>query len=258
MRSPKAYLSAIVTRLAIDEVRSAREQRETYVGPWFPEPLLTDAAPGPEVTAERTDSLSMAFLLLLERLNPVERAVFLLHDVFGYEFAEIAGIVDKTEANCRQVARRARGAIEAGRPRFEASREQRDRLADRFFAAVGTGDVEGLVELLAADVAVLGDGGGKAPQWRAPIVGAGRVARLLAGLGGRLYGIGGSLERREVNGQAGALVRDPDGRLVNVFVLDIDDGTVRTVRSVINPDKLRHIGPVADAWALLRAGRGDA
>ena len=253
VESPKAYLSAVVTRLAIDELQSARAQRETYVGEWLPEPLLTDEGGlDPQEVAERSDSLSMAFLVLLERLNPVERAVFLLHDVFGYDFAEIAAVVGKSETNCRQIARRARRAIEKDRPRFVASTAEGDRLADRFFAAVTDGDVESLLELLAADAVVYGDGGGKVPQWGVPIVGVQRVARLLAGVGRRMVALGGRLERRRVNGQPGALVRDPDGRLVNVFVIDVVDGGVQTVRSVINPEKLGHLGELADVRELLR------
>ena len=253
VESPKAYLSAVVTRLAIDELRSARRRRETYSGQWLPEPLLTDdRAADPALAAEESDSLSMAFLLLLERLGPVERAVFLLHDVFGYEHREIAGIVGKSEENSRQIARRARRHVEAGRPRFEASREQRVRLAERFFAAVSDGDVDGLVELLAADAVVHGDGGGKAPQWSRPIAGAERVARLLAGVGRQIREHRGSLRLHEVNGQPGAVVVGPDGGLINVFAIDIAEGAVQTVRSVINPDKLQHLGPVADVWALLR------
>ena len=206
----------------------------------------------PAAAAEQSDSLSMAFLLLLERLGPVERAVFLLHDVFGYEHREIAEIVGRSEENCRQIARRARQRMQAGRPRFEPSREPRTRLAERFFAAVNDGDVDGLVELLASDVVVYGDGGGKAPQWSRPIVGVERVARLLAGLGRQIREHGATLQLREVNGQPGAVVLATDGRLVNVFAIDIADGAVQTVRSVINPDKLRHLGPVADVWALLR------
>jgi RNA polymerase sigma-70 factor, ECF subfamily len=256
VESPKGYLSAVVTRLAIDELRSARRRRETYSGQWLPEPLLTDdGAEDPAAAAEQSDALSMAFLLVLERLGPVERAVFLLHDVFGYEHREIAEIVARSEENCRQIARRARQRVQEGRPRFEATREERARLAERFFAAVSDGDVDGLVELLAADVVVYGDGGGKAPQWSRPIVGAERVARLFAGLGRRIGELGGSLQLREVNGQPGAVVLGPDGRLVNVFALDVSDGAVQTVRSVINPDKLQHLGPVADVWALL--GRAE-
>jgi RNA polymerase sigma-70 factor (ECF subfamily) len=257
VESTKAYLSAVVTRLAIDELESARSKRERYVGQWLPEPLLTDTgAPAPDEAAEQSDSLSMAFLLLLERLNPVERAVFLLHDVFAYDFAEVASVVGKSEANCRQIALRARRAIEAERPRFSPSAEDRDRLANRFFAAVSEGNIAGLVDVLAADAVVYGDGGGKVPQWGAPIVGVERIARLLAGLGQRMGAAGGRLERRSVNGQPGALVRDADGRLVNVFVLDVVNGAVQTVRSVINPDKLHHLGELADVRALLRRSGG--
>jgi RNA polymerase sigma-70 factor (ECF subfamily) len=260
VESPKAYLSAVVTRLAIDQLRSARARRETYVGQWLPEPLVTHGdADDPAAHVEEADSLSMAFLLLLERLSPVERAVFLLHDVFSYGYDEIATIVGKSEANCRQLASRARGHIQAEKPRFDASRRERDELAGRFFAAVTDGDLDGLVELLAADVVVYGDGGGKAPQWAAPIVGVDRVARLFAGLGRQMRDLGISVQQRQVNGQPGAIVLDPDGRLINVFSLDIVDGAVQTVRSVINPDKLRHIGPVADVRALLRRQReGEA
>jgi RNA polymerase sigma-70 factor (ECF subfamily) len=252
IESPKAYVSAVVTRLAIDVLRSARVRRETYVGHWLPEPLLTDDDDDPVAHAEQADSLSMAFLLLLERLSPVERAVFLLHDVFDYDYDEVAAIVDKTPANCRQLALRARRHLEAGKPRFDASRQERDELGTRFFAAVADGDLDGLVEMLAADVVVYGDGGGKAPQWKVPIVGAEHVAHLLAGVGRRISESGGSLRLTQVNGQPGALVLDPDERLVNVFTLDIAGGAVQTVRSVINPDKLRHLGPVADVRALLR------
>jgi RNA polymerase sigma-70 factor (ECF subfamily) len=253
VESPKAYLSAVATRLAIDELRSARRRRERYSGQWLPEPLLTDDGhDDPASAVEQSDSLSMAFLLLLERLGPVERAVLLLHDVFGYEHREIAEIIGRSEANCRQIARRARQRVHDGRPRFEASREKRVRLAERFFAAVTDGDVDGLVALLAADVAVYGDGGGKTPQWSRPIVGVDRVARLLTGVGRQIHQRGATLQLREVNGQPGAVVLGPDGRLVNVFTIDIADGAVHTVRSVINPDKLQHLGPVADVWALLR------
>jgi RNA polymerase sigma-70 factor, ECF subfamily len=253
--SPKAYLSAVVTRLCIDRLRSAPKRRETYVGEWLPEPLLTDSLTSdPAAHAEQADSLSMAFLLVLERLSPVERAVFLLRDVFGYGYDEIATIVDKSEANCRQLATRARRHVKAGKPRFEASEEQRDRLADRFFAAFQDGDMDGLVAMLADDVVVYGDGGGKAPQWMRPIVGADRVARLFVGMSGDLRRYGIVVEPQEVNGQPGAVLRTADGELTNVFALDIVDGVVQTIRSVINPDKLRHIGQPADLRALRRDG----
>ncbi len=161
VRSAKSYLTAVVTRLAIDQLRSARARRETYVGPWLPEPLVGAVEPDAEDRALAADSLSMAFLVLLESLTPVERAVFLLHDVFELEFAEIADIVAKSEVNCRQIAARARREVDARRPRFEPSRATRDELARRFFAAASGGDLDGLVQLLAADAAFYGDGGGK-------------------------------------------------------------------------------------------------
>jgi RNA polymerase sigma-70 factor (ECF subfamily) len=258
--SPKAFLSAVVTRLSIDYLRSARARREVYVGEWLPEPLLTDDDAGvdPAVYAEHADSLSLAFLVLLEQLNPVERAVFLLHDVFGYGYDEIALTVGKSEDNCRQLATRARRHIDDQRPRFEASRQERDRLAARFFAAVSEGNVNALVELLAADVAVYGDGGGKSPSWPHPIFGRDRVSRLFAGMGGQLAGFGLTIVPHEVNGQPGGTVVDSQERIVNVFSLDIVDGVVQTIRSVINPDKLRHLGPLADAYEILRQHRSQS
>ncbi|MDT4913229.1 MAG: hypothetical protein QOC66_2357 [Pseudonocardiales bacterium] len=255
IESPKAYLSAITTRLSIDLLRSARHRRETYVGQWLPEPLLTDpGAPDPAERSAQADSLSMAFLLVLERLGPVERAVLLLHDVFGYDFAEVASIVGKSPNTCRQVAVRARRHVNAERPRFEVSPTRRDELADKFVAALSEGDVDGLVELLAADVVVTGDSGGMSPSWPRPIVGRDNVVRLLLGLAEQMRRAGVvRLERVEVNGQPGAVVRDADGGLVNVFSFDIVDGVVQAVRSVISREKLRHLGPLADVPALMRA-----
>jgi RNA polymerase sigma-70 factor (ECF subfamily) len=257
--SPKAYLSAVTTRLAIDHLRSARARKESYVGEWLPEPLLTDEhAVDAAQHAENADSLSMAFLLLLERLSPVERAVFLLHDVFDYGYDEVAGIVGKSEANTRQLAVRARRHVEENRPRFEASRAERDRLADRFFAAVEDGSVDDLVELLASDVVVYGDGGGTSPSWRKPIFGRDRVFRLLSGMGRHARALGVVIRRTEVNGQPGAMFLDQDGRLMYVMTVDIADGVVQTVRSIINPAKLRHLGPLADVRALMHArAEGD-
>jgi RNA polymerase sigma-70 factor, ECF subfamily len=256
--SPKAFLSAVTTRLCVDHLRSARVRRESYIGQWLPEPLLTDTtAPDPAGMAEQADSLSMAFLLLLERLTPVERAVFLLHDVFGYEYTEVAEIVGKTEDNCRQLASRARRHVGDHRPRFEASRDKREELADRFFSAVGDGKMDGLVGLLAADAVVYGDGGGIGPSWLRPITGRDNVARLLLGVSGQIRQAGVTIRRAEINGQPGAMFLDPDGNLVNVFVLDIAGGVVQTVRSVINPEKLRHIGPLSDLPGLRRRLRAE-
>ena len=245
--SPKAYLATITTRLAISHLRSARVRRESYVGAWLPEPLLADDEPGPAERAEMSDSLSMAFLVLLETLTPTERAVFLLHEVFGYDYKEIAGITGKSEANCRQISARARHHVDDGKPRFDASREQRDEVARRFFAAAGGGDLGGLMELLAPDVVMVGDGGGKAWALAEPMSGAERVARLLLGLTRRAPKMGVHLEPAYVNGQPGAVTYDAQGRVVNVFALDIADGRVQTIRSILNPDKLHHLGPVSDA-----------
>jgi RNA polymerase sigma-70 factor (ECF subfamily) len=251
--SPKAFLSSVTTRLCIDQLRSAKHRRETYLGEWLPEPLLTDAsAPDPAGTAEQADSLSMAFLLLLERLSPVERAVLLLHDVFGYGYPEIAGIVGRSEDNCRQLALRARRHVSEHRPRFEASRRKREELASRFFRAVGDGDLDGLVSMLAADVTVYGDSGGARPAWPHPIVGRDRVSRLITGIGQQLRQLGLTIRPAEINGQPGAMFAGPDGGLVNVFVLDIADGQVQAIRSVISRPKLRHLGPLADVPGLQR------
>jgi RNA polymerase sigma-70 factor, ECF subfamily len=253
--SPKAYLSAVVTRLSIDHLKSARARREQYVGQWLPEPLLTDPAPDAAARAETADSLSMAFLVLLESLSPVERAVFLLREVFDYDYAQIAKIVQRSEDNCRQLYVRARRRIDQGRPRFEASREQRDELARRFFAAAQLGDTNALVELLAADVVVYGDGGGKAPSWREPIYGRERVAKLMVGTLAQLGPLGGSVVTTELNGQPGAMFADEEGRIAAVMSLEIADGVVQTIRGITNPDKLAHLGTVADLRAILRSGR---
>jgi RNA polymerase sigma-70 factor (ECF subfamily) len=250
--STRAFLSAVVTRISIDVLRSARVRREQYVGQWFPEPLLTDPYEDPARSAELADSVSMAALLLLERLTPLERAVFVLHEVFGFGFADVASTVGRSEAACRQLAVRARRHMEEGRPRFEADRKEREELAARFFDAVREGDVEGLQELLAADVQMIGDGGGKAPQWTKGIVGADKVARVLAATFPWFVQIGGRLELHEVNGHPGAIFRDRDDRVVNTWALDVLDGRIQMIRTVANPDKLGHVGPVADAWAVLR------
>jgi len=251
--SAKAFLSAVVTRVSIDVLRSARVRREEYVGPWFPEPLLTDPYEDPERSAELADSVSMAALLLLERLTPLERAVFVLRDVFGFGFPEIASVVGRSEAACRQLVVRARRHVDAGRPRFEADRREREKLAALFFSALREGNVDGLQELLAADAQLAGDSGGKAPALARSIIGAEKVARVLASVFPWLIRIDVTLEPREVNGQPGAIFRDRDNRVRVILTLDVLDGRIQMIRSVSNPDKLGHVGPVADAWAL--AGR---
>jgi RNA polymerase sigma-70 factor (ECF subfamily) len=241
IESPKAYLSAITTRLSIDHLRSARVRRERYVGTWLPEPVLTDDVPQ---HAETADSLSMAFLVLLESLTPVERAVFLLREVFEYGYEEIATVVGKSEENCRQIAVRARRQVEAKKPRFEASRKRREELARRFFDAMGKGDTDALIGLLAADVVAYGDGGGKAPALPRPVYGRDRVARLLVAstrFGGERLGLSG-MRSATINGQPGALFFNVEGRPLGVVTLDIADDQVQTIRAISNPEKLAHLG----------------
>ena len=259
--SPQAFVATITTRLAIDELRSARARRERYVGEWLPEPILTDSTDDPAQHAELADSLSMAMLVLLETLSPEQRAVLLLRDVFDYGYGEIAGIVGKSEDNVRQLASRARAHVEARRPRFQTSREQRDELARRFFAAVTEGDLAGLEALLAHDVSLTGDGGGKVPALARPLQGRNRVARAVLNWVKLVARVpGSSLRQVEVNGMPGGLLLDGDGLLVGVWSLGISDGRIQSINSVVNPDKLAHLGPLADVTALLQAsvaaGRG--
>ncbi|WP_405519416.1 RNA polymerase sigma-70 factor [Streptomyces canus] len=257
-RSVKAYLSTTVTRIAIDVLRSARVRREEYVGEWLPEPLLDDPYEDPERAAELAESVSMAALLLLERLSPLERAAFVLREVFDFGFPEVAAAVGRSEAACRQLVSRARRHMAAGRPRFEADREEREELASRFFDALREGDVDGLRGLLAADVSMVGDGGGRAPQLARAVEGAQNVARLLGSVFPRMARIEVTFEPHELNGQPGAIFYDRDGKVLHTLALDILDGRIQTIRAVINPDKLGHVGPVADAWAIHRevqAGR---
>jgi RNA polymerase sigma-70 factor (TIGR02957 family) len=247
VESPRAYLSTVVTRLCIDQLRSARARRERYVGEWLPEPLLASDEADPARHAEVADSLSLAFLVLLESLSPEQRAAFLLREVFDYPYDQIARIVGKSEDNTRQLVTRARRQVQEGRPRFEASRERREVLARRFFAAAVDGELEALEELLAHDVVLHGDGGGKAPALAHPVHGRAKVARTLLAwfrAGARIGGV--SLQAAEVNGQPGALLFDPEGRLVTVLSVDVADGQVQAIRSIVNPDKLRHLGPTAN------------
>src|SRR5215211_2031190 len=254
IESPRAYLSTVVSRLSLDQLRSARVRRETYVGQWLPEPLVASADDDPARKAEIADSLSLAFLVLLESLSPEQRAAFLLREVFDEPYDRIAEIIGTSEQNARQLATRARRHVEEARPRFQASREQREELATRFFAAAEEGDLQGLEELLAHDVVLQGDGGGKAPALARAMHGRTRVARVLRAGFARLQTLpGGVIARREeVNGQPGALFLDGDGRLIGVMILDVAEGQIQGVRSIVNPDKLRHLGPVGDLRALLR------
>ncbi|MCE3265314.1 MAG: polymerase sigma factor, sigma-70 family [Solirubrobacterales bacterium] len=255
--SPRAYVATVVTRLGIDELRSARHRRETYVGDWLPEPLLTGGTEDPEAHAEMADSLSMAFLLLLESLTPEQRAAFLLREVFDYPYDRVAEIIGTSEANARQLAARARGHVASGRGRFEASRERGEELADRFMAAVERGELADLEAMLAEDVVLRGDGGGKVPALARALHGARRVAKTLAAWGRVARRVDVNWERVEVNGQAGVLTRDPEGGVISVLALDVADGRIQGISSVVNPDKLRHVGPLGDPRRLLRAQAGD-
>jgi RNA polymerase sigma-70 factor (ECF subfamily) len=250
--SPRAFVATVTTRLAIDELRSARARRERYVGEWLPEPILTDEREDPARQAEMGDSLSIAMLVLLESLSPEQRAVLLLHDVFDYGYEEIAPIVGKNEDNVRQLATRARRHVEQRRPRFQTSPEQRGELARRFFAAAQAGDLVGLEALLADDVVLTGDGGGKVPALARSLRGRSRVARTLLDWLRRFGRIpSASMRPVQVNAGPGALLLDGQDRLIGVCALDITGEEIQGIRLIVNPDKLAHLGPIGDFNALL-------
>jgi RNA polymerase sigma-70 factor (ECF subfamily) len=252
LQSPRAFLATITTRLAINELRSARARREHYVGEWLPEPIITDGGEDPAQQAEMADSLSLAMLVLLESLSPEQRAVLLLHDVFDYGYPEVAAIVGKSEDNVRQLATRARRHVEQRRPRFRTTREQRDALAGRFFAAAQQGDLAGLEALLAHDVELTGDGGGKAPALARSLRGRTRVARAVVAWFRRVGAVPGLAMRPvEINGGPGALAIDAQERVVGVCALEIAGGRIVAIEGIVNPDKLAHLGPTANLRTLL-------
>jgi RNA polymerase sigma-70 factor (TIGR02957 family) len=258
--SPRAFAATVTTRLAINELRSARARRERYTGEWLPEPNITDGPDDPARQAEMADSLSLAMLVLLESLSPEQRAVLLLHDVFDYPYPEIAAIVGKSEDNVRQLATRARRHVEQRRPRFQTTREQHDELARRFFAAAEGGDVAGLEALLAHEVELTADGGGKVPALARSLRGRSDVARTLIDYSLRRAALGLRIQIRpaEINGGPGALYLDARQELMAVVALEIAGGQITGVKSIVNPDKLAHLGPTADLAPLLRGdGPGD-
>ena len=261
--SPNAFVATVTTRLAINELKTARARREHYVGDWLPEPIITDGDDDPAWQAEIADSLSMAVLVLLESLTPEQRAVLVLHDVFDYGYAEIADIVGKSEDNVRQLATRARRHVAQRRPRYQSTREQRDELARRFFAAAAAGDLTGLEALLAHDVELSGDGGGKVPALARAMHGRSRVAAVLAKAVRTIAELPGvSWRPAEVNGGAGALFLDDQQKLIGVMALDVVGGQITSVQGIVNPDKLAHLGPVGDLNSILesagvRAPRGS-
>lgn len=258
--SPHAFVATVTTRLAINELKTARARREQYVGDWLPEPIITDGRDDPAWQAEIADSLSMAVLILLESLSPEQRAVLVLRDVFDYGYGEIADIVGKTEDNVRQLATRARRHVEQRRPRYRSTREQRDELARQFFAAAADGDLAGLEALLASDVELTGDGGGKVPALARPMKGRSRVAAVLARVVPTLVELPGVTWRMvEINAGAGALILDGQEQVIGVMAFDIADGQIRSIRGIVNPEKLAHLGPVADLNSIVETIRsGDA
>jgi RNA polymerase sigma-70 factor, ECF subfamily len=235
------WLNRTTSRICFDRLTSARARREVYVGPWLPEPLMTDAADDP---VELAESVSMAFLVVLESLSPPERVAFLLHDVFGYDHADLAAILDRSEAACRQLVSRARKHVQARRPRFEPDAGARAQVAGRFLDACRTGDLDELLATLAPDVVLQSDGGGKVSAARRPVEGADRVARFLEGLA-KQAPTDVVIESRWVNGTPGVVIGTSDGTIVVVFVLDVADGAVRSIGAVRNPDKLAHLAPVS-------------
>jgi RNA polymerase sigma-70 factor (TIGR02957 family) len=254
--SPRAYVATVTTRLAINELRSARARREQYVGEWLPEPIFTDGVDDPAKHAEMADSLSLAMLVVLESLSPEQRAALLLRDVFDYGYAEIAEIIGKSEDNVRQLASRARRHVEERRPRFQTSLEQRQALTQRFLAAAQEGDLAGLEALLAHDVMLTGDGGGKVPALARSLHGRNRVARMLVTwmrVASQVPDF--TLQPTEVNGGPGVMSLDGQQRLISVWSLDIAGGEIRSISSVVNPDKLAHLGIVGDFASLLGGHR---
>ncbi len=261
VESPKAYAAAATTRLAIDHMRSARVRRETYVGTWLPEPIVTDlhqSPESPEQMAELSDSLSMAFLVVLESLSPVERAVFLLREVFDYSYEDIAQIVEKSEANCRQIFGRARKHLDAHHARFEASAEQNEALVQSFLAAARGGDLDQLVDLLAADAVMCGDGGGKASAVRQALHGRDVIVGFIISLFKRAVPLGATAEPVGVNGGPGIMLRDAQHKVVSVLSFEVADGVIQTLRGVVNPDKLQHLGPVSDLARIPSPQRGTS
>ena len=251
--SPKAFLTTVTTRLAIDELRSARAKHEAYVGVWLPEPIAVSLEPDPAERVEMSDSLSLAFLVLLQRLSPVERAIFLLREVFEYGYDEIAEIVRKSEDNCRQIFVRAKKRIDEGRPRFDVNPGEQRELAHRFFDAADHGNMADLVAFLAEDASFYGDGGGKARAYPEPVYGRERVALVLRSIIKAARAFNVTYRFALVNGQPGALAFDADGRIANALAFDIADGAIRAVHSIVNPDKLTHLGfPVSDLARINR------
>lgn len=256
--NPDAYATTVTTRLAIDALRSARMRRVEYVGPWLPEPVVPERVADPAERLELDETVSLAVLTLMEALSPLERAVFILREAFAYDYADIAAVVDRSEAACRQLFARARRHVADGQPRFDASPEDRDALAAAFLTAVDGGGFDDLERLLADDVVFYGDGGGRAPAIREPLRGSTAVARFLLGLLRRGDALGVRLEPAHANGHPALLALGPDDALLAVLSLDVSGGRVTALRNQLNPAKLGHLGTVGDLTSLLRGDDGSA
>ena len=246
IRSPRAYLVTIISRLCINYLQSARVQREEYLGQWLPEPIVTGVGSNPLELIRVDESLSMAFLVMLERLTPVERAVFLLREVFEYEYSEIAAVLSQSEANCRQILSRARQHVSAMRPRFTTSEGKKSDMLELFLKATSSGDMEGLVALLANDVVLHSDGGGKVNAALNPIRGADRVARGALGAVQKLVPKNLVHRLMQVNGEPG-MVSYLDGKPYSVLTIEAGEGRIQTIYVVTNPEKLAHLPPLAGA-----------
>jgi RNA polymerase sigma-70 factor (ECF subfamily) len=242
---PAAWITTVSTRLAIDHLRLARVRRETYVGPWLPDPLVAEVVAAPDARVELADTLSQAFLVVLEQLTPNERAAFLLRDVFDYDYPRIAAVIGHSEANSRQLVTRARRHLQANQPRFEPDGALRHELLERFLAAAEEGDTETLEQLLADGATLYGDGGGKVKTVQEPVVGAAAVAAFMAEISRRRRELGDfTIELVDVNGQPGRILWTPAGDVWDVLSIDVVDGRIQVVRIVRNPDKLGHLaGP---------------
>jgi RNA polymerase sigma-70 factor (ECF subfamily) len=242
VHEPLAWMTTVTTRLAIDHLRLARVRRETYVGPWLPDPIVDESAPEPSARAELAESLSQAFLVMLEQLTPLERAAFLLREVFDYDYPDVARILDRSEASCRQLVARARRHLRDDHRRFDADTARHEELLDRFIGAAEEGDLDALEALLAEDAVVYADGGGKVAAARKPIRGAARVARFMAGVARLRRRSGDSrMTAATVNGRPGLVEVNAEGRPLTVFSADVADGRVQVLWIMRNPDKLAHI-----------------
>jgi RNA polymerase sigma-70 factor (ECF subfamily) len=252
--SERAYAATVATRMSIDVLRSARRRRETYVGTWLPEPLVEDADPSRQI--EQDDTLTIAFMTLLERLKPVDRAVLVLREAFGFGYDEIASIVGKSEAACRQIFSRASRAVRAEKaPRSAGHARGARGVAERLVAALRAGDVESVAALLSSDVVFSADGGGKAPAISVPLTGRTAVARFLIGIARQAERVGVRMELARANAGDALRLIGPDDRLLGVLAIDAGAGQITAMFNQINPDKLRHLGEVGDGWALLRDAR---